>query len=60
MSSTSNGFGFRFQVLGCPKAPSYLNNWFLGYVSIEYIEPRTHYLGSWSPRVVPDSHPSTS
>ena len=56
MSSTSNGFGFRFQGLGRPKAPSYLNNKFLGHLTIEYIEPRTHYLGNWSPRGVPVLH----
>ena len=34
-----------------PRAPSYLNSRLLGYVTIGYIEPRTHYLGNWSPRV---------
>ena len=33
-----------------PKAPSYLNGRLLGYVTIGNIEPRTHYLGNWSPR----------
>ena len=33
-----------------PKDPSYLNSRLLGYVTIGYREPRTHYLGNWSPR----------
>ena len=32
------------------RAPSYLNSRLLGFVPIGYIEPRTHYLGNWSPR----------
>ena len=31
-------------------APSCLNSRPLGYVPIGYIEPRTRYLGNWSPR----------
>ena len=34
-----------------PRAPSYLNSRLLGYVTIGYIEPSSHYLGNWSPRV---------
>ena len=34
-----------------PEAPSYLNSRFLGCVTIGYIEPSSHYLGNWSPRV---------
>ena len=34
-----------------PRASSYLNSRLLGYVTIGYIEPRTRYLGNWSPRV---------
>ena len=34
-----------------PRAPSYLNSRLLVYVTIGCIEPRTHYLGNWSPRV---------
>ena len=34
-----------------PRAPSYLNSKLLAYVTIGYIEPRTHYLGNWSPKV---------
>ena len=33
-----------------PRAPSHLNNRLLGNVTIGNIEPRTHYLGNWSPR----------
>ena len=33
------------------KAPGYLNSGLLGYVTIGYIKPRTHYFGNWSPRV---------
>ena len=34
-----------------PSSPSYLNSRLLGYVTIGKIEePRTHYLGNWSPR----------
>ena len=29
-----------------PRAPSYLNSRLLGYVTIGYIEPRIHYLGT--------------
>ena len=32
------------------RAPSYLSSRLLGYVTIGYIEPRTHCLGNWSPR----------
>ena len=32
--------------------PSYLNSRLLGYVTTGYIEPRTHDLGNWSPRLV--------
>ena len=32
-----------------PRAPSYLNSRFLAFVTIGNIEPRTHYLGNWSP-----------
>ena len=32
------------------RAPNYLNSRLPGYVTIGYIEPRTHYLGIWSPR----------
>ena len=35
-----------------PRAPSDLNGRLLGYVTIGYIEPRTHDLGNWSPRVM--------
>ena len=38
------GLGFRV------RAPSYLNSRLLDNVAIGYIEPRTHYLGNWSPR----------
>ena len=38
--------------LPSPRAPSYLYSSFLGYVTTGYIEPRTHDLGNWSPRVV--------
>ena len=34
-----------------PRAPSYLNSGLLGCVTIGYIEPSSHYLGNWSPRV---------
>ena len=34
-----------------PRAPSYLSSRLLGYVTIGYIEPSSHYLGYWSPRV---------
>ena len=34
-----------------PRAPTYLHSRLLGYVTIGYVEPRTHYLGNWSPRV---------
>ena len=34
-----------------PRAPSYLNSRLLGYVTIGYIEPSSHYLGNWPPRV---------
>ena len=37
-------------VLVNPKAPSYLNSRLLGYVTIRYVEPSSHYLGNWSPR----------
>ena len=33
-----------------PMAPSNLNNRLLGYVTIGYIEPSSHYFGNWSPR----------
>ena len=33
-----------------PRAPSHLNSRLLGYVTIGYIEPSSHYLGNWSPR----------
>ena len=33
------------------RAPSYLNSRLLGYVTIGYVEPGTHYVGNWSPRV---------
>ena len=36
-----------------PRAPSYLNSRLLGYVTIGYIEPSSHYLGNWSPGVRP-------
>ena len=32
-----------------PRTPSYLNSRLPGYVTIGDIEPRTHYLGNWSP-----------
>ena len=32
-----------------PRTPNYLNSRLPGYVTIGYIEPRTHYLGNWSP-----------
>ena len=32
-----------------PEAPSYLNSRLLGYVTIRYIEPSSHYLGNWEP-----------
>ena len=38
--------------LSTPKAPSYLISKLQGYVAIEYIGPRTHYLSNWSPRVL--------
>ena len=34
-----------------PRAPSYLNSGLLGCVTIGYIEPSSHSLGNWSPRV---------
>ena len=34
-----------------PSAPSYLNSRLLGYVTFEYIEPSSHDLGNWSPKV---------
>ena len=34
-----------------PRAPSFLNSRLLGYVTIGYIEPSSHYLGNWCPRV---------
>ena len=33
-----------------PRAPNYLNSRLLGYVTIGYMEPSSHYLGNWSPR----------
>ena len=33
-----------------PRAPSYLTSRLMGYVTRGYIEPRTHYVGNWSPR----------
>ena len=33
-----------------PWSSSYLNSRLLGYVTIGYIEPSSHYLGNWSPR----------
>ena len=42
METTIEGLGFRL--------PSYPNSRLLGYVTIGYIEPRTHSLGNWSPR----------
>ena len=46
----------RSLVLGCFISPYHtlglpvnLNSRLLGYVTIEYVEPRTHYLGNWSP-----------
>ena len=43
--------GFGLGVLFFPKAPSDSNSRLLGYVTIGYIEPSSHYLGNWSPRV---------
>ena len=37
-------------ILSSPRAPSYLNSGLLGYVTIGYLGPRTHYLGNWSPK----------
>ena len=37
--------------LSNPRAPSYLNSSLLGYVTVGYIVPSSHYLGNWSPRV---------
>ena len=34
-----------------PRAPGYLNSRLLGCVTIGYLEPSSHYLGNWSPRV---------
>ena len=34
------------------RAPSYLNSRLLGYVTTGYIEPSSHSLGNWSPRVI--------
>ena len=31
-----------------PRAPSHLNTRLLRYVTIGYIEPRTHFFGNWS------------
>ena len=45
MSSIS----FSYRISYYPRAPSYINSRFLGYVTIGYIEPGTHYLGSWEP-----------
>ena len=33
------------------KAPRYPNSRLLGYVTVVYIEPMSHYLGNWSVRV---------
>ena len=41
-----------FLIIPYPGAPRYLNSRLLGCVTIGYIEPRTHYLGKWSPRVL--------
>ena len=37
------------RVAGSPRAPRYQNGRFLGYVTIGYIQLRTHYLGNWEP-----------
>ena len=41
--------------MGCSqgflRAPNRLNSSLVGYVTIEYREPSSHYLGNWSPRV---------
>ena len=34
-----------------PRAPSYLSSRLVGYVTIGYIEPSSHDLANWSPRV---------
>ena len=38
------------KILIDPRAPSYLNSRLLVYVTIGYTVPRTHDIGSWSPR----------
>ena len=38
----------KIQGLGL-RASSYLNTRLRGYVTRGYIEPRTHYVGNWSP-----------
>ena len=51
--NSENVIGVNIKSLGPfegPRAPSYPNSRLLGYVSIGYIEPRTHDLGNWSPR----------
>ena len=40
------------QSLYTPWAPSFLKSRLLGYATIGYIEPRTHYSGDWSPEVL--------
>ena len=39
------------------RAPSYQNNRLLGFLTIEYMEPGTYYLGTWSPigLIIPDN-----
>ena len=39
-------------MLYLPRAHSYLSSRLLGYVTIGYIVPSSHYLGNWSPRVL--------
>ena len=39
------------RLVGFRRALRYLNSRLLGYVLVGYIEPNSHYLGNWSPRV---------
>ena len=43
------GLGPLFVMLNVadPRAPSCLNSRLLGYVTIGYVEPSSHYLGNW-------------
>ena len=40
-----------------PRDPRHLNSRLLGYATVGYIEPRTHYLGNWRSRAVSYRNP---